>query len=112
MDALNAPDTPDNLHHLDSPHKLAPQLTPRGHLLAMPQDDAPPLAPHISQELQDAFALGSGHGLLRLGPKHVGQALPPAWAWWRAMATRYVTALWAIVQWIDPQIRSARCGRR
>ena len=75
---------------------LAPQLTPRGHLLAMPQDDAPPLAPQVSEELHCAFALGSGHGLLLLGTKHVGQALPPAWAWWRAVATRYVTALCAV----------------
>ncbi|MBG6073526.1 MULTISPECIES: DEAD/DEAH box helicase [unclassified Polaromonas] len=96
MDALNAPDTLDNVHHLDSLHKLAPKLTPRGHLLATPQDDAPPLAPHVSQELQEAFALGSGHGLLLLGTKHVGQALPPAWAWWRAVATLYVTALCAV----------------
>ncbi|NDP64374.1 DEAD/DEAH box helicase [Polaromonas sp.] len=90
MDALNAP---DKLDHLD---KLAPQLTPRGHLLATAQDDAPPLAPQVRQELHDAFALGSGHGLLLLGTRLVGQALPPAWAWWRAVATRYVTALCAV----------------
>ena len=76
-----------------APSPLAPQLTPRGHLLATPQDDAPPLAQHVSQELQPAFALGSGHGLLLLGTRHIGQALPPAWAWWRTVATRYVTAL-------------------
>ena len=46
---------------------LAPQLTPRGHLLATPQDDAPPLAAQVSQALSLAFALGSGHGLLQLG---------------------------------------------
>ena len=74
----------------------APQLTPRGHLLATAQDDAPPLAPHVTQELYAAFALGSGHGLLLLGTKHIGQTLPPAWAWWRAVATRYVTALCAV----------------
>ena len=62
----------------------------------MAQDDAPALAPHVSQELEPAFAQGSGHGLLLLGTRHVGQALPPAWAWWRALATRYVTALCAV----------------
>ena len=74
---------------------LAPQLTPRGHLLATPQDDAPPLAAQVSQALSPAFALGSGHGLLQLGTTQVGQVLPPAWAWWRDMAARYVTALCA-----------------
>ena len=83
MESLNAPDS------------LAPQLTPRGHLLAVPQDDAPPLAPEVSQALGPAFALGSGHGLLQLGTAQVGRVLPPAWAWWRDVAARYVTALCA-----------------
>ena len=74
---------------------LAPQLTPRGHLLAVPQDDAPPLAPEVSQALSPAFALGSGHGLLQLGSTQIGRLLPPAWAWWRDVAARYVTALCA-----------------
>ena len=86
MESPNAPDTVNN---------LAPQLTPRGHLLATPQDDAPPLAPEVSQALDRAFALGSGHGLLLLGTAHIGRILPPAWAWWRDVAARYVTALCA-----------------
>jgi len=89
MDALNAPD------NLDSRGKLAPQLTPRGHLLATPQDDAPPLALEVSQGLSPSFALGSGHGLLQLGSTQVGRVLPPDWAWWRDVAVRYVTALCA-----------------
>jgi non-specific serine/threonine protein kinase len=83
MQALNALDP------------LAPQLTPRGHLLATPQDDAPPLSLEASQALSPAFALGSGHGLLQLGTTQVGRVLPPAWAWWRDVAARYVTALCA-----------------
>ncbi|MBH2019741.1 MAG: DEAD/DEAH box helicase [Burkholderiales bacterium] len=86
MESPNAPDTLD---------KLAPQLTPRGHLLATKQDDAPPLAPEVSQALGAAFALGSGHGLLLLGTAHIGRILPLAWAWWRDVAARYVTALCA-----------------
>lgn len=86
MESPNAPDTPAH---------LAPQLTPRGHLRATPQDDAPPLAPEVSQGLGPAFALGSGHGLLLLGTAHIGRILPPAWAWWRDVAARYVTALCA-----------------
>jgi len=83
------------MEFLHAPLHLAPQLTPRGHLLATPQDDAPPLAPEVSQALSPAFALGSGHGLLQLGSTQIGRLLPPAWAWWRDVAARYVTALCA-----------------
>ena len=79
----------------NAPGKLAPRLTPRGHLLAAPQDDAPRLAAEIAQALDAAFALGSGHGLLWLGTTQAGRILPPAWAWWRDFAARYVTALCA-----------------
>ena len=83
MDTLNAPDT------------LAPQLTPRGHLLAMAQEDAPPLDEEVRQRLAQAFAPGAGPGLLHLGTVEIGRVLPPAWAWWRDLAARYVTALCA-----------------
>ena len=83
------------MHALNALEPLAPQLTPRGHLLATPQDDAQPLAPEVSQALRPAFALGSGHGLLQLGTTQVGRVLPPAWAWWRDVAAHYVTALCA-----------------
>jgi len=43
--------------------------------------------------LAGAFARGTGPGLLQLGAGEVGQALPPAFAWWRGFAARYVTAL-------------------
>ena len=79
----------------NSPGNLAPQLTPRGHLVATPQDDAPQLAEEIAQALDDTFARGSGHGLLQLGAAQIGRILPPAWAWWRDFAARYVTALCA-----------------
>ena len=75
---------------------LAPQLTPRGHLLAVVQHDAAPLADDLNQALALSFALGSGHGLLQLGSTQVGRILPPAWAWWRDMAVRYVTAVCAM----------------
>lgn len=80
---------------LNPPDSLAPQLTPRGHLLAVAQNDAPPLAPEVGQELRLAFARGAGHGLLQLGTAQVGRVLPPAWAWWREVAARYATALCA-----------------
>ena len=74
---------------------LAPRLTPHGHLLAVPDLDAPPLPPALSQRLADAFALGAGQGLLHLGAAEVGHILPPSWAWWRDFAMRYVTTLCA-----------------
>ena len=74
---------------------VAPQLTPRGRLLALPQYGAPPLADAVVQGLAPSFALGAGHGLLQLGTAEVGRVLPPAWAWWRDVAARYVTALCA-----------------
>lgn len=77
---------------------LAPLLTPRGHLLLAPDAHAPPLSEPIRQRLADAFTLGSGHGLLHLGAVEVGSVLPPAWAWWRDFAGRYVTALRATAE--------------
>ncbi|MGH8832324.1 MAG: hypothetical protein ACREXV_14730, partial [Polaromonas sp.] len=61
-----------------APDLLAPQLTPRGSLLAMAEDDAPPLAEEVRQGLGRSFALGAGHGLLHLGTAEIGRILPPA----------------------------------
>ncbi|HEX9277844.1 MAG TPA: DEAD/DEAH box helicase [Casimicrobiaceae bacterium] len=74
---------------------LAPLVTPRGHLLLVLDSDAPSLPAALAQRLTNAFALGSGHGLLQLGAAEVGSILPPSWAWWRDLATRYMTALCA-----------------
>ncbi len=74
---------------------LVPLLTPHGHLRLVPDSDAPPLPATLAQRLSDAFARGSGHGLLHLGAAEVGSILPPVWAWWREFAARYVTALCA-----------------
>ncbi|MBB5502048.1 DEAD/DEAH box helicase [Paraburkholderia sp. MM5384-R2] len=70
---------------------LAPNITPTGHLLAVPKTDAPPVPEDIA--LDRAFQAGAGHGLLYLGSTVIGRALPPAWGWWRDFAMRYVTAL-------------------
>src|ERR1019366_9959971 len=74
-------------------HSLAPILTPHGRLTLGQVDDAPTLDTELTQRLQDAFARGSGHGLLQLGAGEVGTALPPGFSYWRELATRYVTAL-------------------
>jgi non-specific serine/threonine protein kinase len=85
------PAMPDSA--IDLPVHLSPLLTPHGRLLLAADADAPPLAEALAQRLDDAFAKGAGHGLLQLGAAEVGSVLPPALAWWRDFAVRYVTAL-------------------
>ena len=55
----------------------------------------PPLREALHVDLDAAFSLGAGHGLLHLGVSEVSSVLPPALAWWRDFAARYVTALCA-----------------
>jgi non-specific serine/threonine protein kinase len=73
--------------------RLTPLLTPRGHLLVVPQDEAPVLEPGLAARIRAAFDRGGGHGLLRLGAAEVGQILPPAFVYWRDFGGRFVTAL-------------------
>ncbi len=68
-------------------------LSPHGRLILTPSDDAPALDPALARRLLDAFALGSGHGLLQLGGAEVGQPLPPVFSYWRELGGRYVTTL-------------------
>ncbi|MGO8787025.1 MAG: DEAD/DEAH box helicase [Terriglobia bacterium] len=75
------------------PNFLAPILTPHGRLTLGAVAEGPALDPGLVQRLHDAFARGSGHGLLQLGASEVGTALPPVFSYWRELATRYVTAL-------------------
>jgi non-specific serine/threonine protein kinase len=69
------------------------RLTPNGRLVAEQQDDAPEIDTAVLSRLTEAFARGSGDGLVRLGAGEVGQPLPPVFVWWRAFATRYVGAV-------------------
>ena len=72
---------------------LAPVFTPQGRLSLIHADDAPLLEAASAGRLQQAFARGSGHGLLQLGAGEVATALPPVLAYWRDFAARYVAAL-------------------
>jgi non-specific serine/threonine protein kinase len=72
---------------------LAPILTPHGRLLLEPADDALALPPDVSHRLLEAFARGSGHGLLQLGAAEVGTMLPPVFGYWREFGARYVSAV-------------------
>jgi SNF2 Helicase protein len=72
---------------------LAPILTPHGRLSLIEENGASVLAVDLARRLRDAFARGSGHGLLQLGADEVGTALPPAFSYWRELGAGYVTAL-------------------
>jgi superfamily II DNA or RNA helicase len=69
------------------------RLTPHGRLLLEIAETTAILDDRIAERLADAFAQGSGYGLMRLGAGEIGQVLPPAFVWWRDFATRYVEAL-------------------
>ncbi len=73
--------------------RLGLRVTPHGHLVCEPADDAPDMDEALATRLAAAFARSSGHGLFRLGAAELGQAVPPVFVWWRSFATRYVTAL-------------------
>jgi len=70
-----------------------PLLTPGGHLVLAPAGDALPLSPDLLQRVESTFARGVGHGLLHLGLREVGTALPADFAYWRDFAARFVTAV-------------------
>src|SRR5580692_3756591 len=72
---------------------LTPVLTPSGHLVLAPSTDAPALPEDLQRRLQESFGCAPGRGLLDLGLREVGTALPPVFAFWRDFAARYVTAL-------------------
>src|SRR5262245_14158169 len=73
---------------------LAPILTPAGHLQIEPTDDsAASLSPDLAQRLTNAFARGSGHGLLQLGAAEVQTPMPAVLVYWREFASRFVVAL-------------------
>ncbi len=73
--------------------RLTPALTPHGRLLVVPQEDAPALDAALAMRIREAFRQGSGHGLLQLGGAEVGEVLPPVFAYWRELGSRFVTAL-------------------
>ena len=75
---------------------LAPVLSPRGVLTLVRSLEADAaLVPEAERDvrLEQAFARGSGHGLLLLGADQVGATLAPALSFWQKFGARYVTAL-------------------
>jgi non-specific serine/threonine protein kinase len=70
-----------------------PTLTPLGHLILAPAADAMVMSEELRSRIDAAFEGGAIQGLLLLGLREIGTALPPAVAFWRDFAARYVTAL-------------------
>src|ERR1700676_208551 len=73
--------------------RLRLRITPQGRLSVEDQDDGPDIDAAASVRLSDAFARGTGYGLMWLGAAEVGQALPPLFVWWRDFAALYVGSL-------------------
>ena len=69
-------------------------LTPHGLLLV---ENAVPPSPWLEVEtgrrVAAAFAESAARGLLHLGTRELNAALPPAGAWWRELARRFLTQL-------------------
>ena len=66
---------------MQTPETLNLQLTPRGHLLLLPDPDAPGLSEVLRTGLAEGFGSNAGHGLLYLGASQVATVLPTALAW-------------------------------
>jgi non-specific serine/threonine protein kinase len=64
----------------------------------------PALPDDVAQRLSDAFARGSGHGLLQLGAAEVDTVLPAVFAYWREFGATYIGALCAQADVSDGRI--------
>ena len=80
------------------PVRLAPVLTPHGHLILQETDDAAALESELARRLMREFTRSVGHGLLQMGASEVGTALPAALAYWRDFAARYIAAACGVPQ--------------
>ncbi len=81
------------------------RVTPHGRLLLEAAEDAPILDEPVAARLAEAFGRGAGYGPLQLGAGEVGQALPPAFVWWRDFAARYVAAVCLHASGASPEAR-------
>jgi len=72
---------------------LSLAVTPHGHVVLVSSADAPSLPQDLQQRLEHAFERGAAYGLLDLGLREIGTALPPVFAFWRDFGARYVTTL-------------------
>src|SRR5215470_15047541 len=89
------------------PRSIVPVLAPSGRLKLQSADGAAELPPEQAERLHREFARGSGHGLLSLGLDDVGSPLPPALAYWRQLANRYMAAVCALPDIADSIVKPA-----
>ena len=75
---------------------LAPALTPHGSLWLNRAEDEFLLDAGLAERIENSFARGAGHGLLRLGAGEAGSGLPASLAWWRDFAMRFIADLCAL----------------
>jgi len=68
------------------------RLTPRGHLVFERAESGYGMDEATAARLTEAFARGTGPGLVQLGAGEVGQVVPPDVGWWRGFAGRYVAS--------------------
>ena len=75
------------------PLRLA--LSPRGRLLLEPAVDvtSDAIAGALAERVEAAFLRGQGEGLLQLGAREVGVALPSAFGFWRELGSRLLVRL-------------------
>jgi non-specific serine/threonine protein kinase len=68
-------------------------VTPQGHLVVVPLVEASVMSEEVRRRIEPLFETGVAIGLLELGAREVGTALPLVFGYWRDFAARYVTAL-------------------
>jgi len=83
---------------------LVTALTPSGRVtLDHDPDGAFPLSAKAADRIEQAFARGTGHGLLHLGAAELGTALDPSLSWWRELGRLLVAATCAQAVPLAPQ---------
>src|SRR5262249_56714270 len=70
----------------------APVLTPHRSLTLSDASEELEVPAEQGARLEQAFARGSGHGLLNLGIDELGTALPSVLSYWRGLGNRHLTA--------------------
>lgn len=80
----------------DPARSLAVSISPAGQLVVRAAEaPEPAIDAAVAARIAAAFARSTGEGLLQLGAAEVATALPPALAFWRDLAARYVAAVCA-----------------
>jgi non-specific serine/threonine protein kinase len=85
--------------------RISTRLTPRGQVRLVQDPEAAALPEASRQRIEQAFSVGSGHGLLDLGIREVGTVLPPAFDFWRRLASKFIAAVCSI-----PDLEDSKAG--